>query len=447
MRDIVLALFIFGTIPFILQRPFLGLLVWGWLGYMNPHRLTYGFAYSFPWVMLIAVITLVSLAISRERKRIPLSAFSVFLFLFLACTAIATIYAADPPSATDKLEAFAKTLLMVYVTLMLVNDRRRMDWLVWMIVVSIGFYGLKGGVFTILRGGAHHVFGPPNSFIADNNALAMAFCMILPLMRYLQLQTANKRVRIGLGVAMFLTGVATLGTYSRGGFIALVLVSGALFIKGRRRFTLAIAVIAVGLVAYHFMPTRWIERMDTIQHAGQVNTLQTRIQSWEFGANVALHRPLVGGGFDVSNSLSMWAKYGPKGAEPRAIHSIYFRVLGEQGFPGLVLYLVLLFISWTCCTRVRRRAKDSPPDSWAYDLASMLQVSLLAFVVAGSAETLSYFDLSFQMMAMCALLNGVLAAKRSVPQGSDAASPALLRTPGDRSRALASGAAHGRSGG
>src|SRR6185437_3444408 len=216
MRDIVLALFIFGTIPFILQRPFLGLLVWGWLGYMNPHRLTYGFAYSFPWVMLIAVVTLVSLAISRERKRIPLSAFSVFLFLFLACTAIATMYAADPPSATDKLEAFAKTLLMVYVTLMLVNDRRRMDWLVWMIVVSIGFYGLKGGVFTILRGGAHHVFGPPNSFIADNNALAMAFCMILPLMRYLQLQTANKRVRIGLGVAMFLTGVATLGTYSRG---------------------------------------------------------------------------------------------------------------------------------------------------------------------------------------------------------------------------------------
>jgi hypothetical protein len=59
MRDIALALFIFGMIPFILMRPFIGLLIWSWLGYMNPHRLCYGFAYSFPWVMLVAIVTLI----------------------------------------------------------------------------------------------------------------------------------------------------------------------------------------------------------------------------------------------------------------------------------------------------------------------------------------------------------------------------------------------------
>ena len=77
MRDIALALFIFGTLPCILMRPYIGLLVWSWLGYMNPHRLCYGFAVSFPWVYLVAVVTAASLLFSKESKKIPWSAVSV----------------------------------------------------------------------------------------------------------------------------------------------------------------------------------------------------------------------------------------------------------------------------------------------------------------------------------------------------------------------------------
>ena len=115
MRDIALALFIFGMIPFILMRPFVGLLIWSWLGYMNPHRLCYGFAYSFPWVMLIAVVTLVSLALSKESKKIPLTAITVLLVVFLAWTGLATSFAATPAAAWEKWEEFAKVLVMVFV--------------------------------------------------------------------------------------------------------------------------------------------------------------------------------------------------------------------------------------------------------------------------------------------------------------------------------------------
>ena len=79
MRDIALALFIFGMIPFILMRPFVGLLVWSWLGYMNPNRLCYGFAINFPWVYLVAVVTLIGLVFSKESKKLPLSAISVLM--------------------------------------------------------------------------------------------------------------------------------------------------------------------------------------------------------------------------------------------------------------------------------------------------------------------------------------------------------------------------------
>lgn len=409
MRDIVFALFIFGLIPFILMRPYLGLLVWSWLGYMNPYRLCYGFAYSFPWVQLIAILTLLSFLFSAERKKIPWSIVSVLLLAFLMWTGITTIFSVLPHTAWDKWEQFAKVMVMVFVTFALTNTRKRADLLVWMIVISLGFYGVKGAVFTLEKGGEFRVFGPPGSFIADNNDLAQAFCMVLPLMRYLQLRASGKAGRIALGILMLLTGIATLGTYSRGGLIALAVVSAALFVKGRRKLVTLAIVLMVAFTAYHFMPAQWMERMDTLHHAEQTDSAQTRIQSWEFATNVALHRPLVGGGFEVYESPAMWRAYGPEGAIPRAVHSIYFRVLGEQGFPGLILFVALLFFSWRSCGRIRRKTRDSPEDRWIFDLASMLQVSLLAFMTAGLATTSSYFDLSYQIMALCALLPVILA--------------------------------------
>ena len=406
MRDIALALFIFGMLPVILMRPYIGLLVWSWIGYMNPHRLCYGFAVSFPWVQMVAIVTLASLFLSKESKRIPSSTVSVLLVMFLLWTGLTTFFAAVPDSAWAAWLEFAKVLVMVFVTLALVNNRERIHWLVWVIVVSLGFYGVKGGVFTLLRGGVNHVFGPPASFIADNNALALALCMTLPFMRYLQLHSSRKIVRTGLGLGMLLTGVAVLGTYSRGGLVALAIVAGALFLKSRGRLAVALVIVVVGFTAYHFMPAQWTDRMGTLHHAEQTDSGETRIQSYEFALNVALHRPLLGGGFNVYQSNSLWRSYGPEGAIPRAIHSIYFRVLGEQGFPGLVLFLMLLFASWKNCSRVRKKTRDIPDMKWAFDLASMLQVGLVAFMTAGAFLPMTYFDLTYQLMALSAILVG-----------------------------------------
>lgn len=295
-------------------------------------------------------------------------------------------------------------MVMVFVTLMMVNTRQRMHWLVWMIVVSLGFYGVKGGVFTILGGGESHVLGPSGSFIADNNATALALCMTLPFMRYLQLHSTKKYIRLGLGLGMVLTGIAVLGTYSRGGLIGLVIIAGALFLKSRRRFAVVSAIVVVGLAAYHFMPPEWTARMQTLQEATQQSTAETRIQSWKFAANVAIHRPLVGGGFDDYENASLWQAYAPEGAKQRAIHSIYFRVLSEHGFPGLILFLGLLAASWRSCSRIRKQTREVPDQKWVFDLASMLQVALLAYAATGAFLPMTYFDLTYQLMALCGLL-------------------------------------------
>lgn len=408
MRDIALALLIFGTIPYILMRPYVGLLVWSWLGYMNPHRLCYGFAVSFPWVQLIAIVTLASLMFSKESKKIPWSAVSVLLLMFLLWTGLTTLTAAVPDSAWTKWQEFAKVMIMVFVTLIMVNTRERMHWLVWMIVVSLGFYGIKGGLFTLTHGGSNHVLGPPGSFISDNNALALALCMTLPFMRYLQLHSTRKVVRIGLGVGMALTALGVLGTYSRGGLIGLAIVGLALLVKSRHKFTILVAAAIIGVTAIQFMPAEWTARMNTLQDARQTDSGETRIQSWKFATNVAIHRPLTAGGFDVYESEALWLAYAPEGSIQRAIHSIYFRTLGEQGFLGLLLFLGLLFATWRNCVKVRRRTRGDPEQSWAFDLASMLQVSLLAFMASGAFLPMPYFDLAYQLMALSAVLGGVV---------------------------------------
>jgi probable O-glycosylation ligase (exosortase A-associated) len=426
VRDIALALFIFGMIPYILTRPYIGLLVWSWLGYMNPHRLCYGFAVSFPWVMLIATVTLASLIFSKESKKIPWTATSVLLVIFLLWTGLSTIFAVVPDAAWVKWQEFAKVMVMVFVTLVLVNSRERMHALVWMVVVSLGFYGVKGGVFTVLGGGISHVLGPPGSFITDNNALALALCMTLPLMRYLQLHSSLKSTRLGLGWAMLFTGIAVLGTYSRGGLIGLSIVAAALFLKSRRRLAVVIVIAAVGATAYHFMPPQWTARMGTLQQASETGSGESRIQSWKFAANVAIHHPMLGGGFDDYESKALWEAFAPEGSKQRAIHSIYFRVLSEQGFPGLALFLALLLLSWRNCSRVRRMTRNSVEQKWAYDLASMLQVSLVAFAAAGAFLPMTYFDLTYQLIALCALL------KYHVPQTM----PQLPAEHADRGTAL-----------
>ena len=108
MRDILIALIVFGSIPFILIRPYLGLLMWSWLGYMNPYRLAFGFAYDFPWVEIIAIVTLIALIFSKESKKIPVSTISVLLFLFLAWTGVTSFFAVDPVSAWQNWQEFAK---------------------------------------------------------------------------------------------------------------------------------------------------------------------------------------------------------------------------------------------------------------------------------------------------------------------------------------------------
>src|SRR5438034_1506555 len=212
MRDVALTLVIFGTLPFILWRPYIGILVWTWIGFMNPHRLTWSFAYDMPFAMIVALVTLVGALSSREPKKIPWTRETILLLVFLTWMLLTTINAMYPELAWFKLNQFWKILLMIYVTMMLMQSKERINQLVWVVALSIGFYGVKGGIFTIVHGGVYHVKGPEGRFIGGDNEMGLALIMTIPLLRYLQLTTSKTWVRSGLAVAMVLCAIATVGS-------------------------------------------------------------------------------------------------------------------------------------------------------------------------------------------------------------------------------------------
>lgn len=405
MRDLLLVLIVLCTLPMAFVRPMVGLWLWIGFSFMNPHRLTWGFASTLPWVQIVAIVTLFSLMInSEQRQPIPWRSVTFLLLAFLAWTALTSVFAVTGDAAWTRWETLLKAMMLGFVTLVLVIDSKRLHLVLWAIVLSFGFWGVKSGVFTILTGGAHHVLGPNNSFFADNNAFALVMCMTLPLMRYLQLQAPNRWVNRGMWLMMLLTVVSIIGTYSRGGLIGLAAVALMLALKSRHRVSLIVVGVALVMGALVFMPQKWVGRMATISEYQEQGSVASRLNSWQFATNVALANPLTGGGFGVSGSEVMWARHGPPGSRPRAVHSIYFRVLGEQGFVGLFLYLLLFILAFNTLRRTRKLTRADPNLYWMSDLAAMIQVSLVGYMVAGAALPNPYFELFFEILTIVVVL-------------------------------------------
>jgi probable O-glycosylation ligase (exosortase A-associated) len=268
-----------------------------------------------------------------------------------------------------------------------------------MIVISIGFYGVKGGVFTVLTGGGHHVLGPEESFIGDNNHLGLALVMVIPLMRYLQQVSERRWLRMALLASMILTAIAVLGTQSRGAFLGLAAMLLFLAIRGRHKLMLGALAIVMIPIALLIMPPAWFERMESIRDYRQDTSAMGRINSWSFAFNLASDRPLLGGGFDCFTPR--WFNiYAPDPTDFHDAHSIYFEVLGEHGFIGLFVFLSLGFLVWRTCSGTISRAEFIPDGEWMSDLARMLQIGLFGYAVSGAFVGLAYFDLYYNFVAI-----------------------------------------------
>jgi probable O-glycosylation ligase (exosortase A-associated) len=419
MRDIVITLIVFGSLPFTLKRPWIGVLMWVWISVMNPHRLSWGFAYSYPFAAIIAGATLVGLVITKDSKKLPMTPIIGVLITFTLWMNLTTLFAFFPGEAQEMLSRVNKIMMMTLVTAMLIKTRKQIDFLVWALVISIGYYGVKGGLFTLLSGGNNIVWGPPGSLIEGNNEVALAFITTIPMMFYLLLISQNKWVRRAMAISMALCAFAAIGSYSRGALLGLAAMLLFLWLKSPKKLMPAIVMVLLIPLAIAFMPGKWTERMDTINTYKSDASAMGRINAWKMAANLASDR-IVGGGFNTWNGIT-FARYAPDPDDPHAAHSIYFQALGEHGYVGLLLYLSLGFLTWRKGSWIVRNAARLPDFKWAVHLATMVQVSLVGFAVGGAFLSLVYYDVPYYL-AMAMVATGVLVEKALAEQKAAAKS-------------------------
>jgi probable O-glycosylation ligase (exosortase A-associated) len=432
MRDLVVTLLVFGSLPIILIRPYVGILVWSWLGYMNPQRLTWGFAYEIPFSLVVGIVTLIAIIFSSESKRIPVTWLTTLWGIFLIWMTLTTSFAIYPEFAWVEWETVMKIQLMTLATILVINSQERIRMLVWVIVLSLGYFGVRGGIVTILTGGSVHVWGPDNTFIAGNNEVALALLMALPLMQYLRITSSRKWVRLGLLAAMVMCAFSVVGSQSRGAFVGGFAMVLLLWLKSKHKVTMGAVLLLLVTSLFMFMPERWHERMQSIETYQTDTSAMSRIQTWKTALRVANDKPL-GGGFGMWTQET-FARYSPEYPVPHDAHSIYFKVLGEHGWVGLALFLAIGIIAWRTGTAIIRETSGQAELRWLSELARMTQVSLVAFATGGTFLSLSYFDLYWHMVALFvlsgALVHGYLAQAAGVSRVNRSTSPIGARAQG-----------------
>ena len=299
-----------------------------------------------------------------------------------------------------------KTQLMLFVTMMLIRGRKQIDQLIWAIVISVGFFGVKGGIWTLTSGGENRVWGPPGTFIEGNNELGLALAMLMPLMYYLAETTSKKWIRYGMWVAMGACAFSILGSHSRGAFLAIGVAALFLGIKSHRPILITVILVVALAGAVALMPDNWIDRMGTIETYQKDASARAGCEPGKQFGTWCKDRPIVGAGFDLAN--------------PQSVRDILRRIpdmevlcAAQHLFPGAGRARLrrasgcssrLAWRSGAAARNSRGSAADQPGLEWVPLLMRMVQVSLLVFAAGGAFLGLLHYDLPYYLAAIVVLV-------------------------------------------
>ena len=142
-----------------------------------------------------------------------------------------------------------------------------------------------------------------------------------------------------------------------------------------------------------------------------------RVIAWQVSSAIALRNPVFGGGFHAVQVYYIWDAFKEAPSllgflnlpvptfSAKAAHSIYFEVMGDLGFVGLGLFLLIMLRSISSRYSIKRMtATLGEPYQWARDMADMLMLSVLAYLVGGASVSLGYLEVIYMVVMLMELL-------------------------------------------
>jgi probable O-glycosylation ligase (exosortase A-associated) len=298
--------------------------------------------------------------------------------------------------------------------------------MVVMVCLGLGFHGIIDGLKFLSSGGVHNVHGLIK--FGDNNHYAVLMVMVIPLTIYLSRYLEQRLLRLAANGATILLIAAVIGTNSRGGLISLLAMGGWLVMTSRQKLAGLMMFVAGGLLVLAMAPESWFQRMDTIKEADEDSSFMSRIEAWQVSSAIALARPVTGGGLHAVQVQSVWNQYkGQTGLLPfvsdvptsevfRAAHSIYFEVLGDTGFIGLLLFVLIMLRGLRNGREMERAAARAPERfGWAVDLSRSLSAVVFSFMVGGASVSLAYYEILYIVIMLTEVLRRTVLAEVSGP--------------------------------
>jgi probable O-glycosylation ligase (exosortase A-associated) len=335
-----------------------------------------------------------------------------------------TTQSADfPVEAAAKWDWVWKALAFAIFLPLTLRTKLRIEALLLFMVFAVGSIIVVGGIKTLATGGGG--YGELNLMVSNNTGLyessiiSAVAASVIPLVLYLRKYgTVFKpewRVNAYAFGLTFACCLIPIGTSARTGLICVVVLAVLMLRSAKRRLLYIGLMASIALVAIPLLPASFTERMNTIQGYQGDSSASTRIEVWKWTLDYVKDHPM-GGGFDAyrQNKIRYFVvqKTDINGQlvnkqtlivdKGRAYHSSYFEMLGEQGYFGLVIWLIVHFTGLVRMERLYQRYKRAGPDEgeWIGALATALQQAHIVYLVGCSFVGIAYQPFIYMLVGL-----------------------------------------------
>ena len=403
--DLAFGLFIAMLLAFGLRRPFIWVLAFLYVDILSPQKISWGLLSAIPLSLIVFLAAFGGWLIADDKRDSRFTFRQLLLVLLLAWCGLTTIAADFPEAAAEKWAWVWKALVFALFLPLALRTRLRIEAAALFMVLTAGAIIISGALKTAASGGGYgalRLFVDNNTGLYEGSILSCVAVAIIPLivwlMRHGTIFPADWRVRLFGGALIFACLLIPIGTQARTGLICLALLCLLALRTVKRRLLYLTLIGTAGLMAVPFLPQSFTDRMSTIGNHAADESASTRVAVWQWTWDYVQQHPL-GGGFDAYRGNVL--RYQTREAQTsgytttirshavedkaRAYHSSYFEMLGEQGWPGMILWLWLQALGLWQMERLRRRwtGRSGPGEQWQAPLANALQMAQLVYL-AGS---------------------------------------------------------------
>ena len=422
MRDLVFVAFLAVIFGIGFRRPFVLVLAYVYIDIVAPQRLTYLLLNSVPISLIAVILAVGGWAMMDDKRDSRVGTRQVLMFTLLIYCGLTTTTADFPIEAAAKWDWVWKALAFAIFLPLTLRTRLRFEALALFMVLSASSIIVVGGIKTAASGGG---YGALNLMVTNNTGLyesSIISCVaiaIIPLILFLAKHNSifplDWRVKIYSAALIFACLLLPVGTEARTGLVCIAALAILSLRYTKRRFLYLGLIGAAALIVPPMLPENFTKRMGTIRTYKADSSAGTRLAVWAWTWDYAKDNPM-GGGFDAfrQNKLRIETtvkqesgtqvdiEQSVENDQARAYHSSYFEMLGEQGFPGLFLWLLIHGIGIirmeVLHRRYRNRAIDD--DQWIGALAGALQQAHLIYLIGSLFVGIAFQPFVYMLVGM-----------------------------------------------